>query len=258
MGRVIPFSEFENYYQKIQKSPGFVPGTILDTNVIVSLTYDIKSNHDEVVEFVDLLQNHDFRTFATVTTKAEFLDFQRRLIMTEMLRDSLFSSSKLKLSQRAISAVQTVSGRLAQRERRGGDPVFNDADLKEIKSAFSAGSNSGKIGWLKLCDEVLLKRLPEAETILSDCGIEYVSQHDPSQTALFKSTIGWSDAVIISAKTCLGFSDAMILNALQCSRFHFAVSTDFDLGYAALAGTEIKDVIMPDEVAKKYKALHFQ
>jgi len=35
------------------------------------------------------------------------------------------------------------------------------------------------------------------------------------------------------------------------------VSADFDIGYVALASTEIKDVVMPDSVAKKYRGYHF-
>lgn len=257
MGRVIPFSRFPAYFREIQKSPGFVAGTVLDTNIMISLTYDVKSDHEDISDFLISLQsNYDFRLFATVTTKAEFLDFQRRLIMTETLRDAIHSSI-LRLSERSKAAIQSVSGRLSQRERRGGDPVFNDSDLKEIKSAFSAGQASGKTGWLKLCDEFLSNRLPEAESLLADCGIEYVSQHDVSQSELFTRKIEWDDAVKISSKTCVGFSDAMILNAVQCSHFLFVVSADFDLGYAALASSETKDVVMPDEMVKRYRDFHF-
>lgn len=49
----------------------------------------------------------------------------------------------------------------------------------------------------------------------------------------------------------------MILNAFQCSRFPFIVSADFDLGYAALASKILKDVVMPDRIAKKYREYHF-
>ena len=57
--------------------------------------------------------------------------------------------------------------------------------------------------------------------------------------------------------TCLGLADAMIINAFQCSRFPFIISSDFDIGYAVLASKELKDVVMPDSVAKKYRDYHF-
>ena len=61
----------------------------------------------------------------------------------------------------------------------------------------------------------------------------------------------------IAETTCLGLSDAMIINAFRCSRFPFIVSSDFDIGYAVLASRELKDVVMPDSVAKKYRDYHF-
>ena len=52
-------------------------------------------------------------------------------------------------------------------------------------------------------------------------------------------------------------SDSMILNAFACSRFPFLVSTDFDIGYAALASKYLIDILMPDKIAKKYSKFHF-
>ncbi len=40
-------------------------------------------------------------------------------------------------------------------------------------------------------------------------------------------------------------------------RFSFAISTDFDLGYAVLADSGMKDVVMPDSKVSEYKGYHF-
>ena len=82
-------------------------------------------------------------------------------------------------------------------------------------------------------------------------------QHHPLQKELFHSKIDWPDAKRIAETTCLGLSDAMIVNAFQCSRFPFIVSSDFDIGYAVLASKDLKDVVMPDSVARKYRDYHF-
>ena len=47
-------------------------------------------------------------------------------------------------------------------------------------------------------------------------------------------------------------------DALACSHFPFVVSADFDIGYAALASSSVKDVVMPDSVATKYRGYHFE
>ena len=52
MGKVIPFSKFRAYLLQKQLETGFVPATILDTNVLISLTYEVKATHDEVIEIL--------------------------------------------------------------------------------------------------------------------------------------------------------------------------------------------------------------
>ena len=39
MGLVIPFSEFRSYYAAIRDNVKLVKGAILDTNILISLTY---------------------------------------------------------------------------------------------------------------------------------------------------------------------------------------------------------------------------
>jgi hypothetical protein len=186
------------------------------------------------------------------------LDFYRRFIMTQNLRDAVDIYSSFKLTANAKTQIQYQSGQLRRREQsHGSDPVFNDTQIKAIKSAFSAGYFSGNTGWLSLCNSVLADQLEVAETALSDYGVEYISQHELSQKDFFQKKIDWPDARKIAEHTCLGLSDAMILNAFQCSHFPFIVSSDFDIGYAVLASKELKDVVMPDSVAKKYRDYHF-
>lgn len=178
--------------------------------------------------------------------------------MTEQLRDMLESSSNWKVSSAVRAQVQVQSGQLKRSEQQSGDPVFSDRQLKKIKSAFSAGNHSGQLGWLKLCDAVLTGKLDEVELALERNGIRYLSQHEQAQKDHFHKNIDWPDAKKIAESTCLGLADAMIMNAFQCSRFPFMVSADFDIGYAVLSSSELKDVVMPNNVAKKYRDFHFE
>jgi len=144
MGRVIAFSEFESYFESFS---GPVSGTILDTNILISLTYEIKSDFDEIIAFVDGLLDADFKLYTTVNTKSEFLDFHRRLFMTEHLIDMVTPESTWKISKAARAQIQSQIGQLRRSEKHGSDPVFSDRQIKKIKSAFSAGSHSGQQGW---------------------------------------------------------------------------------------------------------------
>lgn len=259
MGSLVSFSRLKPHLETRIAQAGAFPGVILDTNVLVTMTYEVRDDHEQVLELLDSLAPLNLRFFATVTTKAEFLDFYRRRIMTEVLRSAVQPGAAIRLTERAKAAIQTVSGRLSQRERRGGDPVFTDSDLKEIKRSFSAGSVSGRAGWLELCDASLSRRLPEAEIELANLGIEYVSQNNPAQKDLFQRQIDWPDAMAISARTCLSLNDAMILNALRCSRLPLLISLDFDMGYAVLSDPDLgSDVAMPDTVVHDFRNFHFE
>lgn len=261
MGRVISFSEFKAYYSAISHSSDFAKGAILDTNILISLTYEVKNNHDEVMTFFKEClapeRENGFRLFTTVNTRSEFLDFNRRLAMTENLRDVIEWDTRWRIPAKAKAQIQYQSGQLKRREQQGSDPVFNDTQIKSIKSSFSAGNFSGNAGWLTLCDDFLEGKLDDFEAHLTTYGLEYISQHESSQKELFHRKIDWPDAKRIAEATCLGLSDAMIINAFQCSRFPFIVSTDFDIGYAVLASSGLKDAVMPDSAAKRYREYHF-
>lgn len=259
MGRVIPFSGFDRYFEEIQSRKEFCLGTILDANILISLSYDAKSNHDSMVKFFSKLDQFNIPCFTTVTTRSEVLDFHRRLMLTEHLLDATKDGSPFKLTTRSRGEIKTKEGLLTSRKKRkpGTDFVFTDTDLKDIKKAFSAGQFSGNHGWLAICESIMTGRLEILENDLLDRGVTYISQHQDSQKELFFRSIDWPDARSISEQTGLGISDAMVLNAFQCSRFPFMVSADFDVGYAALASSELKDVVMPDSAAKVYRDYHF-
>ncbi len=256
MGRIIAFSEFEDYYRETSKVDGFLNATLLDTNPLVSLSYEIKTDHEETVHFFESISDLSLRYFATVNTKAEFIDFHRRLMLTENLVDTADKYSKWKIPARAKGEISSNWGAVLSRQKtQGSDPVFGDHQLKEIKKAFSAGRHSGNAGWLILCESFLGGKMMEVERLLAERGVEYISQH--VQADLFTKKIDWPDAVAIMERTGLSASDAMILNAVQCSRCSFLFSADFDVGYATLSDKSMKDVVMPDSVAKDYRHFHF-
>ena len=110
-----------------------IKGTILDTNILISASYELRDLHHEVVNLWEVLQKRNYRLFATVNTRSEFLEFQRRLILTENLFDITDATSKVKISQRAKAKIQTLKGSLttsilADSEK---DQVFNESQLKK-------------------------------------------------------------------------------------------------------------------------------
>ena len=258
MGKVIPFSEIESYLESIDKSDVH-KGTILDTNVLISANYDVRDSHTQVAEILDTLQQKNYRVFATVNTRSEYLEFQRRLILTESLLDMVDDFCTVKLPKNARAKIQTLKGSLktSMVADPDKDEVFNESQLKKIKKEFSAGPHSGQKNWLDICDAFLRGKIELEDQALLDRGVQYISPNDKSQSDLFNTSLGWPGAISICEKTGTAFSDSMILNALKSSKLFFVVTLDFDIGYAALSDPNMKDVVVPDRLFKEYKHYHF-
>ena len=145
MGQVIPFSKIESYLDGLEKQ-GAPKGTILDTNILISSSYELSDTQESVSEILDILNNKNYRLFATVNTRSEYLEFQRRLILTESLFDTIDEYSKVKISSRAKAKIQTLKGSLKTSVMSDKDKfeVFNESQLKKIKIEFSAGPHSGQ------------------------------------------------------------------------------------------------------------------
>lgn len=260
MGNVIAFSDLPNYLNNLaNKVPPELRATVLDTNIVISWMYDQRDDNKAVTKILELLSKGGYRFFATVNTKSEFLEFHRRLQLTESLLSFVKEEAKFRVPTKARALLSSLRGTLntSVKAEPGRDFVFNDSHLKKIKKEFSAGDHSGKMGWLEVCDIFLKGYLHTLEKELDDAGVEYISQHKSSQADLFHTLIDWPDAMSISEKSGVSFSDSMILNAFECSRCPFIVSMDFDVGYAVLSDPKMKDAVMPDGIANEFRHYHF-
>jgi len=257
MGKVIRFSKFSNYIKELNELGGCPAGTILDANVIITLSYSPKKYHTRTLDFLNKeIYARDIKCYTTVNTTSEYLEFHRRLLMTEGLRDSIDSDSKSNLPNKKKQLIRLQSGILANREKNNkADPVFFDREIKKIREGFYESGVVGKNLWKELCDFSLMKKLQEEYENLENLGVKYISPNDKDQKEFFIKEMTWAGAVKICAETCAGFSDSMILNALESTSFQFAVSLDSDIAFAVLSNSTMKDVVMPDDLIDSSEAL---
>ena len=258
MGRVLPFSQASDFVRTIT-AKGRSARAILDTNILIASTYEISKDHEIVSPLLVSLAKLGVEFYATVNTRSEFMEFHRRLVLTEVLLDLIDEHSKTKIPNAARSEIKTAYASVKSKQARDGiDPIFNDTQLKKIKSEFSAGCHSDHLGWLKLCELYLKDYITGIDENLSERGVQYLSPNDPKRAHLFTQTLDWPIAAAIVEKTGLSISDSMIMNALNSSVCDFSISLDFDFGFATLADKESKDVLMPDSDARlirKFKNL---
>lgn len=257
MGSVVPFSQAKKFVQSLV-TDAHVVRAILDTNILIAGTYEISKEYEPVSALLDTLKKLGVEFYATVNTRAEFMEFHRRLMLTEVLLDLIDEHSKIKIPNAAKSEIKTAYASIKSKQARDGlDPIFNDRQLKDIKAEFSAGSHSGHLGWLKLCELYLKGYISQVDATLEDRGVEYLSPNDPKQVHLFTQALDWPVAAAIVEKTGLAISDSMIMNALNSSVCDFAISLDFDFGFATLADSKSKSVVMPDHREREYRHYHF-
>ncbi|MCY4643245.1 MAG: hypothetical protein OXB88_01365 [Bacteriovoracales bacterium] len=248
MGRIVRFSEFDNYLDNLKKERDEVKGTILDANVIITLSYSPKKYHTRILNFIEKeITAKGIKLFTTVTTTQEYLEFYRRLLITEGLRTVIHASSPIKIPQKEKKLIEAQSSVLKKREQRGDDPVFYDREIKKIREAFyDPKSPKGFNSWKDLCREFLKNQLPIEYKSLEKLKINYLSKYQDDGKEFFNKEISWDKAMDICSNMGIGFSDAMILNALQSSTLPFVVSLDVDMAVAVLGDDSLKDVLMPD------------
>lgn len=250
MGRVVRFSEIDKYLAELNSKGLKVEGTILDANVIITLNYEPKRFHTRTFEFIkNKIQKNGIALYTTVNTTQEYLEFYRRLLLTEGLRTSIHPSSGFDLPNKKKQAIRAQSSILQNRETsQGAEPVFNDREIKKVREVFFQSGNAGIKLWKDIC-ELYLKKSLEMEFKALDClNVTYLSMYKDDQKEIFKKKITWEDAISICSDIGAGFSDSMILNALQATNLPFAISLDSDLAHAVMANPALKDIVMPDEM----------
>lgn len=259
MGRLVSFSEFDDYYTEIFKGQTFAKGAILDTNILVSLMYEVKSNHEEVVEFLDSkIAGNEITCYTNVITTAEFINIFRRILLTEHLCDSIDEFSKLKFPKKSKYLIKRLHGEYRYRfEHEKKDIIFSESHLKQIRDTFTGGAHSGLKPWPELTKELLGSDLEKAYKAYEMAGIKYISPNEEDQKHYFHKKMIWEDTIRVSSSSGLAIFDSMILTALECSHFPFAITVDTDIAYATLADPKIKDVVVPDSLVKEMKKYKF-
>jgi len=219
------------------------------------------SNYETVSEFLDQLEKvAEVNYFTTVTTKAEFLDYQRRRFLTEGLfsfvsRDEPARQLRSESKQAIVQMKLRRGKRITDEERRSAkyedlyDSSVNylrDSELKDIKRQFRARDVQHEAGWLNICDLFLKGKMIEQEQLL-DSFCNYLSNHNEHQAHLFNNRkIDWSKATDLSATTGMGYADALILNMFLETKMKYVITLDFDLIYAVSINAKEKFVVLPD------------
>ena len=249
MGTALPFSDIDKFVAH-QGEP--ISGCILDTNFLIAAIYDPHPFHEDAEFLFEKFEEHKIPVHATVTTRAEFIDIQRRIIITEVLMDMLSPDTAWRLTEAQKKELRKHRAWLDSQPNSSELPILPDKRIKECKEIFFLSTRSGKDGWIEICkhylDEQLLKSWEEIVDLL---GINYIELRESDTNELIKEKVSWKNMCKISERTCISSSDAMILNMLNCSTLPFLVSADYDMAYAMLAEPNEKTILVPNALYRE-------
>ncbi len=161
MGRAIPYSDIDTYFKSIDPTAG----CLVDTSFLIALTDKDHNFHEDTQFLFEKLVNYETPLFVTVTIRSEYIDFHRRVVVTEALMDMLAPTSKWKVSAAILEHIKSQRGWLDNQASRGQDPYLSDYRIKGCKQLFLPKTQSGQIGWVEFCKEYLSGRLLSPATM---------------------------------------------------------------------------------------------
>ncbi len=257
MGKVVPFSEIDIYLSSLKPK---AIGCLVDTNFLFAALYKGVHPFSEDAEFLfEKLAEYQIPVFTTVTTRAELLDLQRRVIITEALMGIIAPNSNWRITNDVAKKLRAHKTWVDQEASAGRLPVLTDYRIKETKEVFTPVRASGKNGWLEICGEYLGELSDHMVQIEQKLGLNYLQlRGNDSEKQFMTVHPTWEAMHSIVGRTCMATSDAMLLNVLIHSAFPFIVSADYDIAYGVRAENTEKVALIPDGLYKnKIKPLKF-
>ena len=235
---------------------------LLDTNILAAWSYkDVHNFGEEAALVFEKIAELEAIPFATVTTRSEFLDFARRVLLTENFLSMSSEKSKWRITEATKRKIDSLRRSVDAKSANDALPLFSDFQLKDLKRNFiSPREESGKSGWLKICHEVLSKNLESQWSDLEhNVGLNYIDTQDESVRDVLPSRPKWDRLVDIIARSGPSSSDAMIVNMFEVSSIPVLISADFDVGYSFRATKldQSRTILLPDKIAKEVNKLRF-
>lgn len=255
MSGSLPFSDVDRYLATLSGEIG----CLVDTSFLIAVNDKENSFYDDAIFLQERLAELGVRLFVSVTARSEFIDYHRRVIVTETLMDMLPPSSKWRISAAVRKVLEQQKGWIDNQPRSDNEPYLTDSRIKICKQAFLPRTQSGHIGWTEICREYLSGRLLTAWTEISDAlQLQYVDMRDGGNKDLLRKELRWEAMYRLAEDSALGSQDAMILNLLDASIFPFVVTMDFDLAYGVMLSVPDKTALVPDSLYRnRIKKLRF-
>lgn len=244
---------FTDFLSLLSHRPKLSNGLVVDTNILISATYDGDTFFEQTNDLLDLIFENNVPLFYNVNVRAEFLEIQRRITFTDAL---LSFESQTKLATLPIELSKKLSSIRSNQKRREDSGRKNlrlsEFDIKEFKSLMIQESLPSGNLWREFCHEYIGDQLFKSwDEVVTKFALNPLSLRADDQDKNIVTSPSWEDAVELMSTEGLSSSDAMIVNMFQASKFEAILSSDADVGTAVeRLKREDKICILPDRVLR--------
>ncbi|MDZ4660030.1 MAG: hypothetical protein SGJ18_00280 [Pseudomonadota bacterium] len=230
-------------------------GLVVDTNVLISATYDSDSFYEPTIEFLDMVFENKIPLYYNSNVKMEFLEIHRRIIFTESLLDLESLVDKNLLPIEFSNKLGSLRAKSNKNKRELKPPIrLGEAELKEYKIEMLQIEFEKKDLWTELCENRVGNKLTGVWTDAEDeLGLNILSTQNEDTTKHLDKAPDWADAIKIMESQGLSSSDAMIVNMFLCSKFDAIVTSDKDVGLAIAKIGNGKICILPEKIKTAVK-----
>lgn len=227
-------------------------GILVDTNFLISLTYELSKFYEKSIELYELISERSYKIFCNVNVRNEFLEVQRRIILTEALI-SCNTDPKVKdfLPPHIRGRIRSLQTRREAAIKNDKHPtILSDGELKSYSLDLSEIEYNGENLWQALCEDYLKDNLVELWKILeNEFNVNFLSVRSTDLSNHLKKEPNWKDTVHIIESHGIGSSDAMIINMFICTNFFFLITSDKEVANTIRKLHEPqKFVIMPNGI----------
>ena len=257
MSKIIPFSDLS----KVAFNSGEEKYCLLDTNFALAVLHYEHSFYTDTQEFFKQASAMDFSFFITHTARTEFLDVERRFLITRPLVDLYEQNGKWKGKVSAAMSEALMNPAMRIKQSKDLFDSLRDHELKTLKEVFFPYNESGKVGWINFCSEFLNTEISASwSKVVGILGLNYLDIRAEenslgSADCLLSKKIEWDSMIDLMGKTAMGSNDAMIGNVFLSSKMKVFATTDFDMAYGLAAENDNQCVAIPDAMFKRNDAI---
>ncbi len=249
--RIRGFSALEQF---LMVSEFHVKGCLVDSSYLIAASYDSDTHNTACDVATRALSKSGTPIFTNVSVKHEFMEAQRRIVISEALCDFHTAYGSLV----PIEVEKKLKSHKALHQGKIDDKKSTKMELQQIESKsvlLRPIKIATKNAWQITCEEFLEPNLsPVWEQTVRDFRIQELRTRESDKSKYLTSFPEWEDAIKLMGKHCLGSIDSMIVNMFKCSTISILLTVDREMARCAVAETEDKKIVfMPDAELMKLR-----